>query len=91
MEIKLEFCVVWNYTPRAVSTIEDILEIYGNKVTSINLIPSGGGVFEFHLNDELLFLMWSLIFAIAIVNKGLDIRLEKLIKNIVVKIKILFL
>ncbi len=55
MEIKLEFCVVWNYTPRAVSTIEDILEIYGNKVTSINLIPSGGGVFEFHLNDSLLF------------------------------------
>ena len=55
MEIKLEFCVVWNYTPRAVSTIEDILEIYGNKVTSINLIPSGGGVFEFHLNDNFLF------------------------------------
>ena len=55
MEIKLEFCVVWNYTPRAVSTIEDILEIYGNKVTSINLIPSGGGVFEFHLDDHLLF------------------------------------
>jgi len=53
MEIKLEFCVVWNYTPRAVSTIEDILEIYGNKVNSINLIPSGGGVFELHLNDNL--------------------------------------
>ena len=55
MEIKLEFCVVWNYTPRAVGTIEDILEVYGNKVTSINLIPSGGGVFEFHLNGNLLF------------------------------------
>jgi len=55
MEIKLEFCVVWNYTPRAVGTIEDVLEIYGNKVTSINLIPSGGGVFEFHLNEKLLF------------------------------------
>ena len=55
MEIKLEFCVVWNYTPRAVGTIEDVLEIYGKKVTSINLIPSGGGVFEFHLNEKLLF------------------------------------
>ena len=55
MEIKLEFCVVWNYTPRAVGTIEDVLEIYGNKVTSINLIPSGGGVFEFHLNEKLIF------------------------------------
>ena len=55
MEIKLEFCVVWNYTPRAVSTIEDILEKYGNTVKSINLIPSGGGVFEFQLNEKLLF------------------------------------
>ena len=55
MEIKLEFCVVWNYTPRTVGTIEDILEIYGNKVTKIQLIPSGGGVFELHLNEKLLF------------------------------------
>ena len=55
MDIKLEFCVVWNYTPRAVSTIEDILEIYGQKVKSINLIPGSGGVFEFYLNDELLY------------------------------------
>lgn len=55
MDIKLEFCVVWNYTPRAVSTIEDILEKYGQKVNSINLIPGSGGVFEFHLNEELLY------------------------------------
>ena len=55
MEIKLEFCVVWNYTPRAVGTIEDVLEVYGNKVTNIQLIPSGGGVFEFYLNGNLLF------------------------------------
>ena len=55
MEIKLEFCVVWNYTPRAVGTIEDILEVYGNKVTNIQLIPSGGGVFEVTLNDKLIF------------------------------------
>ena len=55
IDVTLEYCMSWNYTPRAVSTIEDILEIYGNKVTSINLIPSGGGVFEFHLDDNLLF------------------------------------
>ena len=55
MDIKLEFCVVWNYTPRAVSTIEDILEIYGQKVSSINLIPGSGGVFEFYLNETLIY------------------------------------
>ena len=47
MDIKLEFCVVWNYTPRAVSTIEDILEKYGQKVKSINLIPGSGGYLNF--------------------------------------------
>ena len=55
MEIKLEFCVVWNYTPRAVSTVEDILEKYGQKVESIDLIPTSGGKFEFYLNGELLY------------------------------------
>ena len=55
MDIKLEFCVVWNYTPRAVSTIEDILEIYAQKIKSINLIPGSGGVFELYLNEELLY------------------------------------
>ena len=54
MEIKLEFCVVWNYTPRAVSTVEDILEKYGQEVESIDLIPTSGGKFEFYLNGELL-------------------------------------
>ena len=55
MEIKLEFCVVWNYTPRAVSTVEDILEKYGQEVESIDLIPTTGGKFEFYLNGELLY------------------------------------
>lgn len=55
MDIKLEFCVVWNYTPRAVSTVEDILEKYGKAVSSINLIPGSGGVFELYLNNTLLY------------------------------------
>ena len=55
MEIKLEFCVVWNYTPRAVGTVEDILEKYGQEVESIDLIPTSGGKFEFYLNGELLY------------------------------------
>ena len=55
MEIKLEFCVVWNYTPRAVSTVEDFLEKFGLEVESIDLIPTSGGKFEFYLNGELLY------------------------------------
>ena len=55
MKIKLEFCIVWNYTPRAVSTVEDILEKYGKEVKSIDLIPGTGGVFELYLNGELIY------------------------------------
>ena len=55
MKIKLEFCIVWNYTPRAVSTVEDILEKYGKDVTSIDLIPGTGGVFELYVDDVLIY------------------------------------
>ena len=55
MEIKLEFCIVWNYTPRAVSTVEDILEKYGKDVTSIDLIPGTGGVFELYVDGVLIY------------------------------------
>ena len=55
MKIKLEFCIVWNYTPRAVSTVEDILEKYGKDVTSIDLIPGTGGVFELYIDGVLIY------------------------------------
>ena len=55
MKIKLEFCIVWNYTPRAVSTVEDILEKYGKDITSIDLIPGSGGVFELYLDEVLIY------------------------------------
>ena len=55
MKIKLEFCIVWNYTPRAVSTVEDILEKYGKEITSIDLIPGTGGVFELYLDEVLIY------------------------------------
>ena len=55
MKIKLKFCIVWNYTPRAVSTVEDILDKYGQDVTSIDLIPGTGGVFELYVDDVLIY------------------------------------
>ena len=33
----------------------DLLEMYGNKITELKLIPSGGGVFEIHKNNQLIF------------------------------------
>ena len=57
LDITLEYCAVWKYTPRAVSLTEEILgerelEAY---IRSWHLIPSSGGKFELTLNGELLF------------------------------------
>ena len=48
-------CIRDSYTPRAVSTVEDILEKYGKDVTSIDLIPGTGGVFELYVDDVLIY------------------------------------
>lgn len=34
---------------------QKILERYGNRITAFTLIPSGGGVFEFSIDGQLLF------------------------------------
>ncbi len=57
MEITLEYCAAWKYTSRAVSLTDEILrerEIEAF-IGSWQLIPSKGGVFEFTVNDELIF------------------------------------
>ena len=43
------------YTPRAVSLTEDLLEKFSPVIESLSLIPSGGGVFEVVVGDELVY------------------------------------
>lgn len=50
--ISIEFCVVWNYEPRAVSLAAEIKE---NFEIESKMIPSGGGVFEVVVDGELVF------------------------------------
>ena len=53
MKISIEYCSVWNYLPRA-SSLEQHLKAKYNG-TAIELISSGGGVFEVTLENELIF------------------------------------
>ena len=46
MKIRIEYCEVWNYLPKAASLATKILTEYGNSITELTLIPSSGGVFE---------------------------------------------
>jgi len=53
MKISIEYCSVWNYLPRA-SSLEQHLKAKYNGA-AIELISSGGGVFEVTLENELIF------------------------------------
>ena len=52
MKISIEYCNVWNYLPKA-SSLEEYLK--GKYDIEIELISSGGGVFEVSLEDKLIF------------------------------------
>ena len=52
MKISIEYCNVWNYLPKAFS-LEEYLK--GKYDAQVELISSGGGVFEVRLDEELIF------------------------------------
>ena len=53
MKVSIEYCSVWNYLPRA-SSLEVELKSKFEHV-NIELISSGGGVFEVTLEKDLIF------------------------------------
>ena len=55
MNISIEYCNKWNYLPRAASMATELLEKYGNSISKLELIPSGGGVYEVMKNGKLIF------------------------------------
>lgn len=53
--ITIEYCTSWGYVAKAVGLSESLLKKYKNQISSLNIIPSSGGVFEVNLDNELLF------------------------------------
>ena len=53
MKLELEYCGVWNYEPRAVGLAAKIKQKFG---LELHLQRSGGGVYEFQIDQELI---WS--------------------------------
>ena len=52
MDISIEYCMQWNYEPRALSLRDELSNKFG---INSKLIESGGGVFEIKANDHLIF------------------------------------
>lgn len=55
MRLSIEYCNAWNYLPRAARLASDLLEKYGNAISELKLIPSGGGVYEIEKDGKLVF------------------------------------
>ena len=54
--LSIEFCSSWGYDLRAVALIQKFIKAYRHDgITSYNLIPSSGGVFEIRYNDKLIY------------------------------------
>ena len=53
MKIKIEYCVVWNYFPKA-SRVEQEIKLNFPE-SSVELVEGRGGVFDVYLGDKLIF------------------------------------
>ena len=53
MKVTIEYCAVWNYLPKASSLEAKLKETFQG--VDVQLISSGGGVFEVALNGQLIF------------------------------------
>ena len=55
MKISIEYCMEWNYEQRALSLRDDLVDEFYTTFDEFNveLIESGGGVFEVWVNNAL--------------------------------------
>lgn len=54
-KLTIEYCVQWNYTPRAVSLAAELTQNFTPQIESLTLIPSKGGRFEIMLDDAMVY------------------------------------
>lgn len=58
LKVRIEFCMQWNYAPKAASFAEDAFEDLRTDIESMELIPSSGGVFEITVNGNKIYSKW---------------------------------
>lgn len=53
--VTIEFCMQWNYAPKAASLAEDLFTHFRSSISEMKLIPSSGGAFEVTVNGEKIY------------------------------------
>lgn len=54
-KVSVEFCMQWNYAPKAASFAEELFSHFRHTITNLELIPSSGGAFEVIVNGEKIY------------------------------------
>ena len=54
-KVSIEYCVPWNYWPRAAGAADDILSNYQHLVETCTFITGSKGVFHVKVNDVTLY------------------------------------
>lgn len=54
-QITVEFCMQWNYAPKAASFAEELFTHFNRKIGKMELIPVSGGAFEVTVNGEKIY------------------------------------
>ena len=54
-QVIVEFCMMWNYAPKAASFAEELITHFRRDIEKVELIPSSGGVFEVTVNGEKIY------------------------------------
>lgn len=51
----VEFCMQWNYAPKAASFAEELFNHFRRDIEKLELIPVSGGAFEITVNDKKIY------------------------------------
>lgn len=53
--IRITYCTQCHFLPRAAWVAQELLHTFGEHVAGATLVPGGGGQFDIHLDDDLVF------------------------------------
>ena len=54
-KLKVEFCMQWNYAPKAASFAEELFTHFRKNIEQMELVPVGGGAFEITVDGEKIY------------------------------------
>ena len=55
VKMTIEFCMMWNYAPKAASFAEQLFNHFRSTIEELTLIPSSGGAFEITVGEDKIY------------------------------------